>query len=153
VISHIILISLLILLSTLFAGCMSIHTAAQAGNLGEVKKQLAWGVNPNSRTFWYLDTPLIVAAAYGRTEVVKLLLDKGADVNMGNEGSETALHYAARHGHTEVMKILLEHGADVSEAGTGCGTPLQWATQNGQVKAAELLLAHGADINQKGTDE
>ncbi|MHC4477687.1 MAG: ankyrin repeat domain-containing protein [Planctomycetota bacterium] len=138
----------LVMASTLLTGCMSIHTAASAGNVGEVRKQLAWGVNPNTRTFWYLDTPLIVGAAYGRTEVVKLLLDKGADVNMGNEGSETPLHYAARHGYTTVMNILLEHGADVSQAGTGCGTPLQWAARNGQIKAAELLLAYDADINQ-----
>lgn len=138
----------LVMASTLLTGCMSIHTAASAGNVGEVRKQLAWGVSPNTRTFWYLDTPLIVAAAYGRTEVVRLLLDKGADVNMGNEGSETPLHYAARHGHTTVMNILLEHGADVSQAGTGCGTPLQWAARNGQIKGAELLLAYDADIDQ-----
>jgi ankyrin repeat protein len=144
---------LLMFTTILLAGCMSIHTAARAGNVGEVKRQLAWGVNPNSRTFWYLETPLILAATYGRTEIVKLLLEKGADVNLGNEGSETPLHYAARHGHIKVMEILLENGADVSEKGTGCGMPLQWAAQTGQIKAAELLLAHGADIHQKGTDE
>ena len=45
---------LLVLLMVPFTGCMSIHTAASAGNVAEVKKQLAWGVNPNKRTFWYL---------------------------------------------------------------------------------------------------
>ena len=117
--THTIGLSLLILTSTVLTGCMSIHTAARMGNLGEVKKQLTWGVNPNKRTFWYLNTPLHGAAAYGRIRVVKLLLAKGADVNKGNEGGERPLHYAARHGHIKVMKILLENGANVSEKGTG----------------------------------
>jgi ankyrin repeat protein len=145
-------IFLLFLASTLLTGCMSIHTAARGGNLAEIKKQLAWGANPNSKTFWYKDTPLIVAAAYGHTEVVKLLLEKGAQVNMGNEGGETALHYAARHGHTKVMRILLEHGADPKSKGTGCGTPLQWAVRGGQRQSVKTLLDYGVDINQRGTD-
>jgi ankyrin repeat protein len=145
-------ISFLILASTLLAGCMSIHTAARGGNLAEVKRQLAWGANPNSKTFWYKDTPLIVAASYGHAEVVKLLLDKGAHVNMGNEGSETALHYAARHGHTKVMRILLEHGADPRLKGTGCGTPMQWAVRGEQRQSVNTLLDYGVSINQEGTD-
>lgn len=147
--ARIISVSLLVSVSTVLTGCMSIHTAARNGNLTEVKKQLAWGVNPNTRTFWYLNTPLHGAASYGRIKVVKLLLAKGTDVNKGNEGGERPLHYAARHGHTKVMKILLENGAKVSEKGTGCGTPLRWAAENGQIEAAELLLAYGADIDQE----
>jgi len=148
---HTIGISLLMLVSTLLAGCMSIHTAARGGNLAEIKKQLAWGANPNNKTFWYKDTPLIVAAAYGHTEVVKLLLERGAHVNTGNEGGETALHYAARHGHTKVMQILLEHGADPKLKGTGCGTPLQWAVRGGQNRSVKTLLDYGVNINQRGT--
>ena len=151
--AHTICISFLTPALILSTGCMSIHTAARAGNLAEVKRQLTWGVNPNSRTFWYLDTPLHMAAAYGNVRVVELLIEKGADVTQDNEGGETPLHYASKHGHTKVMKILLEHGADVSYKGTGCGTPLQWAARNGQIKAAELLLAHGAYINQQGTSD
>lgn len=136
------------------AGCVvPLHTSARAGNMWELKQHFAWGANPNAKTLWYRDTPLHFAAAYGRVAAVKFLLEKGADVNLGDEGSAIPLHYAAGHGHTEVMKILLDHGSDVTEKGTGCGTPLQWAARNGQTKAAELLLARGANVNQQGTSE
>lgn len=138
--------------SSLISGCMSIHTAAGAGNVSEVRRQLAWGVNPNTRTLWYLDTPLIRTAAYGRIEVVKLLLEKGADVNKHNEGGETPLHYAALHGHVKVMQILLDHGADPTKKGTGCGTPMQWAGRAGQIGAIKVLMSYGVSVNQPGTD-
>ena len=141
------LLVLLVFVTAPFTGCMDIQTAARAGNVGEVTRQLDWGVNPNARNYFYQTAPLHDAAAFGRTRIVELLLDKGADVNVRNEGGETPLHYAARHGHTKVVEILLEHGANVSEKGTGCGTPLQWAAGNGQIKTAQLLLAAGADPN------
>ena len=54
----------------------------------------------------------MVAAYWGRLEVVKLLLDKGADVNEKLEDSGmTALAYAAGKRHWEVVKLLLDKGA------------------------------------------
>ena len=139
--------------SMLVAGCMSIHTAAEAGNVGCVKRWLALGVSPNSDFCWYANTPLIKAAAYGRIRVVKLLLEKGADVNKHNEGGETPLHYAARHGHVKVMEILLDHGADPTKKGTGCGTPMQWAGSRGQIRAIKVLMRYGVSINQPGSGD
>lgn len=138
--------------SSLITGCMSIHTAAEAGNVGCVKTWLAVGVSPNSDFCWYANTPLIKAAAYGRTEIVKLLLEKGADVNKHNEGGETPLHYAARHGHVKVMEILLDHGADPTKKGTGCGTPMQWAGRGGQIGSIKVLTRYGVSVNQPGTE-
>lgn len=144
-------VSLLALVSTILSGCMSIQTAARAGNVGEVKRQLAWGVNPNSRTFWYRTAPLHEAAAFGHIRIVELLLAKGADVNIRNEGGETPLHYAAGHGHTRVMETLLENGADPAQKGTGCGTPMQWAARNGQIQPIKTLVDHGVSIDQGGS--
>jgi ankyrin repeat protein len=149
------LVSLFLLALALmsFNGCMSIHTAAEAGNVGCVKTWLALGVSPNSDFCWYANTPLIKGAAYGRIEVVKLLLEKGADVNKHNEGGETPLHYAARHGHVKVMEILLDHGADPTKKGTGCGTPMQWAGSRGQIRAIKMLMRYGVSINQPGSGD
>ena len=134
-------------------GCMSIHTAAEAGNVGCVRRWLALGVSPNTRTLWYLNTPLIKASAYGRIRVVKLLLEKGADVNKHNEGGETPLHYAARHGHVKVMEILIDHDADPTKKGTGCGTPMQWAGRGGQIRAIKVLMRYGVSVNQRGSGD
>ncbi len=149
--TRIIGLSLLILNSTVLTGCMSIHTAARMGNLAEVRRQLAWGVNVNKRHFFTRDTLLIEAAANGHLDVVKLLIENGADVNLKGEAWYGPLHAAAAKGHIEVVKILLENGADVNIFHQN--KPLHDAAMNGHIEVAEILLAHGADINVKGTDE
>jgi ankyrin repeat protein len=54
------------------------------------------------------------AARYGHTETIKLLLEKGADVNRENRHGNTALLFAAYEGSTEMVKLLLEAGANVN---------------------------------------
>ena len=112
--TRIIIVSLLASVSTVLTGCMSIHTAARQGNLKDVRRQLAWGVNVNERHFFTRDTILIEAADNGHLNVVKLLIEKGADVNLKGEAWYGPLHAAAAKGHIEVVKILLENGADVN---------------------------------------
>jgi len=142
---------LLILTSMFLTGCTSIHTAAREGNLKEVRRQLEWGVNANKRHFFTRDTLLIEAAANGHMDVVNLLIENGADVNLKGEAWYGPLHAAAAKGHIEVVKILLENGADVNIFHQN--KPLHDAAMNGHIEVAEILLAHGADINAKGTDE
>ncbi|TGK36656.1 ankyrin repeat domain-containing protein [Leptospira andrefontaineae] len=69
-------------------------------------------------------TPLHYAAEYGHLELVKKLLDKGADINAkggiyfatgGREGNETPLLLAIKYGHTEVAKYLVSKGANVND--------------------------------------
>ncbi|MDH4241493.1 MAG: ankyrin repeat domain-containing protein [Phycisphaerae bacterium] len=149
--THTIGLSLLILSTTVLTGCMSIHTAARQGNLKEVGRQMAWGVNADKRNFFTRDTLLIEAAANGHLDVVKLIIENGADVNLKGEAWYGPLHAAAAKGHIEVVKILLENGADVKIFHQN--KPLNYAAMNGHIEVAEILLAHGADINAKGTDE
>jgi ankyrin repeat protein len=130
---------------------MSIQTAARTGNLTEVERQLALGVNVNSRHYFTRDTPLIEAAYSGHVEIVKILIDHGADVNLKGEAWCGPLHAAALGGHVEVVKLLLHHGADVNIFSHN--KPLHYAAMNGHIEVAQILIAHGADINAKGTDE
>src|SRR3989339_1517249 len=57
-------------------------------------------------------TALMIAVENGYTEIVKCLLDKGADPNLITSCNYTALMRAALHGHTDIVKILLDKGAD-----------------------------------------
>ena len=74
-----------------------IHSAASAGDLAEIKKQLEAGEDVDARD-QYGYTPLVVAAGGGHTSSIKLLLGWGADVNAkGGSFNHTSLHEAARH--------------------------------------------------------
>ena len=56
--------------------------------------------------------PIIIASQYGHEEIVKLLLDNGANPNIQTKNGDTALHSAARMGRFEITKMLIESGAD-----------------------------------------
>ena len=91
-------------------------------------------------------TALEYATSRGHVEVVRLLLDHGADINA--QGG-AALLQAVLHHHLEVVKLLLNHGAEVNVRGRDyCTTPLQLAIYH--VEIIKLLLENGADVNAKG---
>jgi ankyrin repeat protein len=78
-----------------------------------------------------------------RTEVVKLLLEKGANTEARTNGNFTVLMLTANEGMTGVMKLLLEKGANIDASNDGI-TVLSMAKKNDNPAAAELLRAHGA---------
>ncbi|KAJ1396008.1 ankyrin repeat-containing domain protein, partial [Ochromonadaceae sp. CCMP2298] len=57
-------------------------------------------------------TALHIASHFGHPEVVRLLLEKGADAEAKDTAGRTAMHYASVTGHLEVVRLLLEKGAD-----------------------------------------
>ncbi|EDU43191.1 ankyrin repeat domain containing protein [Pyrenophora tritici-repentis Pt-1C-BFP] len=95
---------------------------------------------------------LQAASERGHTEIVKLLLDKGADVNAQGGLHGNALQAASERGHAEVVKLLLDNGADVNAQGGDYGNALQAASERGHKEVVELLLDNGADVNAQGGD-
>jgi uncharacterized protein len=102
-------------------------------------------------------TALMISAWHGQTEVVKLLLDRGADMNArietGAVKGATALILAAGLGHTEVVKLLLDKGADMNVRSAKGRTVLMYAAighaESGHGDVVKLLLDKGVDITPK----
>jgi ankyrin repeat protein len=92
-------------------------------------------------------TDLMCAALEGRTEAVKALLQKGADVNAKDDMGRTALMFAAINAHDETVKVLLEYGADVNTRANDGATPLMLAATCGATEIVRALLNQGADLN------
>lgn len=89
---------------------------------------------------------LALAAKKGRTDIVKLLLEHGADVNLTmTYYGWTALTYAVNNGHLETVKILLNYHADVNAKAHRGKTALLLAADRGYLEIVEVLLKHGAD--------
>ena len=54
-------------------------------------------------------TALMLAVSHGRNEMVKMLIECGANVNIQDDDGSTALMCACEHGHIEIVKLLLSH--------------------------------------------
>ncbi|KAH6988821.1 hypothetical protein BKA56DRAFT_709913, partial [Ilyonectria sp. MPI-CAGE-AT-0026] len=95
-------------------------------------------------------TDLMVASYYGHRVIVKLLLEKGAEIEAkDSEHGRTPLSWAAGNGHEAIVKLLLEKAADVEAKDAYKTTPLWQAAKNGHEAIVKLLLKKGADVESK----
>lgn len=90
------------------------------------------------------DSLLILAAYHGHREVVRLLLEAGADTEIVNDRGQTALGAAAFRGDASIVQSLLRHGAQV-DSPPGGRTAFMIAAMFNRVEIMQLLRAHGAD--------
>ncbi len=103
-----------------------------------------WTLYPDCET-----TALIQASKNGHCDVVRLLLEKEAEVNASVKEDGTALIQASKNGHCDVVKLLLEREAKVNASiGMFGSTSLILACQTGQWNIANLLIDAGADVSQ-----
>lgn len=132
---------------------IDINTAAHMGNINRVKElldedpTLANRVSDNITYYLGSGTPLSNAAAKGQIEIVKLLLEYGADPNLPEEGiapQGKALYSAVYGGHHEVARLLLEKGAYPSPEVESSADALTIAMLNKDEKMIDLLCSYGA---------
>lgn len=121
-----------------------------AGVLAELEKGVPVDIRSKNMTTDLEVTPLFIAAKFGKADVVRLLLDRGADptifftVPNGIYATGTALHPAARYGFLEVVEILIAAGADPAYYESFIATPLHQARAGGKLEVAAALIAAGA---------
>jgi hypothetical protein len=123
-------------------GAPSLYLALQQESLNAAQAILASPrLDPNLTTPAD-ETPLMMAAFKGQTEMARALLAKGASVN---KSGWSPLHYAATGGHTALIRLLLDRGADIEARSPNGSTPLMMAARYGSAEAVQMLLRAGAD--------
>jgi uncharacterized protein len=147
-------------------GETALHTCAHTGNVDAAKVLLAHGASINAGDSWRGQTPLMWAAAQKHPQMIKVLVEAGADVNARSTiiawerqrtseprdkwlppGGLTAMLFAAREGCVDCVKVLASSGADVNAIDPDSHTPLVLALMNGHYDVAGALIDAGADVN------
>ncbi len=98
----------------------------------------------------YGNTLLLLACQYRCEDLVRIMLNKGANPNAVNLSGACCLHFACyrESASYNIAKILLQNGAnpDIAESSFGC-TPLHYCAGNGDIEFCKLILSYGAQIN------
>jgi ankyrin repeat protein len=143
-----------------------LYAAIGAGDVAQVRALLDAGADPNSRTVRTrfgerqrpgpssrgAPPPLIVAVRDGEAEIVRLLLAKGARVDVADDDSFTPLEHAIEVGDASIVSALLERGANARSISKH-GFPIVLAAaarDNGEI--VRLLLVAGADANTRDAE-
>jgi uncharacterized protein len=124
--------------------------AVNKNDVAQVKKLIQQGVNV-SELDSNQDAPLVMAAYEGHTEIVKLLLEAGADVSAVDPGMKaTALHAAAYAGRAAAARLLIEYHIELDKQGPYNGyTALHDAVWQNNIEVVKVLLEAGANLNIK----
>ena len=95
-------------------------------------------------------TPLLRACECGAADIVRILVDHGAKVDVLSEELQvTPVHFAARHCGLNTVSFLRSHGGDLHARSKNGWTPLHYASQTGNLDTVKYLIDNGSDIYAK----
>ena len=121
--------------------------AVEDGDIENIRILLDAGANPNILDI-YGSTALMIASLRGHIEIVRLLLERGAQTDWkDNNDGYTALMIASIYSNTEMVRLLLKHGTEVNLQSHYGNTALILASRGGDMNIVRLLLKHGANPN------
>ena len=134
---------------------MELLQAVKKNDIEKVKTYLKLGGDKNYKTkevivvktLWFYEnsTLLMIASAFGYTNIVDELIEKGVDVNIQDKIGSTALMWAAPKGHINICKLLVGYGADVNVQDKNGWTVLMETANNRYIGATKYLLSVGAN--------
>ncbi|XP_050507031.1 ankyrin repeat domain-containing protein 17-like isoform X3 [Diabrotica virgifera virgifera] len=122
--------------------------AASAGHVGLAKILLSHGAGINTHSNEFKESALTLACYKGHLDMVRFLLEAGADQEHKTDEMHTALMEASMDGHVEVARLLLDSGAQVNMPTDSFESPLTLAACGGHVDLAMLLIERGANIEE-----
>ncbi|KAJ6592296.1 ankyrin repeat-containing domain protein [Mycena vulgaris] len=130
-----------------------LHICSDAGYIKGVQALLTTCTNIDLMPDEY-GTALTIACAKDRTNIVALLLQKGADPNILSSHHGSALAVACMFGYIEIVRLLVDSGANVNLLTSSFGSALSVtfrassnSSSSSSIEIARLLLDSGADIN------
>jgi ankyrin repeat protein len=124
------------------------HKAFRDNNVEEMRRLVAAGVSPDVEYKSGM-TPLMVASMYVLTDLVKILIELGANVNyQSDENGFTALCIAVgRRGTADIVRMLLEAGADPNMKDGNGRLPINNAVEQNNIDNIKLLIKYNVDVN------
>uniref|UniRef100_A0AAY5KLW0 Euchromatic histone-lysine N-methyltransferase 2 n=1 Tax=Esox lucius TaxID=8010 RepID=A0AAY5KLW0_ESOLU len=128
-------------------GYTGLHHASKLGNLEIVTLLLETGqvdINAQDSGGW---TPIIWAAEHKHIQVIRALLNRGADVTLKDKEMNVCLHWASFAGCAEIAEMVLNAGCPLSSVNMHGDTPLHIAAREGFFECVTLFLSRGADID------
>ena len=131
------------------SGINDLSGAARSGDAARVKLLLAEGKDPNVADSNGRRTPLHWAVRGNHPEVVKALIEGGANPDIGDQAGKTALEHAAENDMVEMTAMLIEAGADVNKRDLVGGNAVLWAAGLGSPETLKLVVDAGGEIEVK----
>lgn len=122
----------------------SLNQAVVDGDIDQVKSEISAGADVNTKDGRTGLTLLQIAINKKHTEIIQLLLDKGADVNIKDKQGRGPIHLAVVTGQKDIVEKLIAKGADINAIDGRAENALTLARKNNQTEITELLLKNGA---------
>ena len=142
-------LNILLLYMSLVAATEPIFEAAKHGDLQMVKTILAADPSKLNAVDANKYTPLHWASMRAHWDIVRYLIENGADLNVVGGDGGTQINWAVHHDNLDIIQLMVEKGARLNIQNRWGMTELHTAVWRGCIQVAEFLLEKGSDPNIK----
>ena len=157
---------IILILSLVTVHCQDLFQAIKSGDeatvlkiLNEYTPNMRNSQDPKSKTINRPglggQTPLMFSVLNGYVWAVKVLLEHGANVNIGEQDGYTPMHGAGFQGRAEIAQILADHGVSMTDKHRDGFTPFHracWGTDRRHTETVEVFLKNGVDADIESDD-